>query len=106
MGAARICSMDGPKDRDVPAMYLIVGTRRIVPTAVHPVAGGVEVALRGDALVSLLDATFGRAGCGAASIEVSGGGLDRRPMDVAAIVMTGADARVTLLCAGPPRPLN
>ncbi|MBE2276043.1 MAG: hypothetical protein IAE87_07070 [Rhodobacteraceae bacterium] len=87
-------------------MYLIVGTRRIVPTAIHPVAGGVEVALRGEALVSLLDATFRQAGQGAGSIEVSGGDMDRRPMDVAAIEMTGADARVTLLCAGPPRPLN
>ncbi|MBT9244956.1 hypothetical protein KM031_01910 [Gemmobacter fulvus] len=82
-------------------MELIVGARRITPSAIHRIAGGVTATLRGDALISLLDATFHGAG----TIELSGGDLDRRPMDVAAIEMTGGETIVTLLCGGPAKPL-
>lgn len=83
-------------------MELIIGTRRIIPAAIHRVAGGVEAVLKGDALLSLLDAAFH----GTCSIEVLGGGLDRRPMDVASICMQGADTRVTLICNGSAPALN
>ncbi|SEN36622.1 hypothetical protein SAMN04488103_104299 [Gemmobacter aquatilis] len=82
-------------------MELIVGAKRITPSAIHRIAGGVEATLRGEALISLLDATFHGAG----SIEVHGGDLDRRPLDVAAIEMTGGDTRVTLVYAGPAKTL-
>lgn len=82
-------------------MDLIVGTRRITPAAIQRIDGGVEAILKGEALLSVLDAGFRGLG----TIEVMGAGLDRRPMDVAAIEMTGGDTRVTLLCAGPARAL-
>ncbi|MFC3568731.1 hypothetical protein [Paracoccus sp. TOH] len=77
-------------------MELLVGVRRIIPAAIHPIPGGVEAELRGDAVLSLLDAAFHGAG----RVELLGGGLDRRPMDVAGIEMRGASTLVTLLCAG------
>lgn len=83
-------------------MDLIVGAMRITPTAIRRTGDGVEATLQGAALVSLLDATFHGAG----TIEICGGDLDRRPMDVAAIEMSGRDTRVTLVCAGPARVLN
>lgn len=78
-------------------MELIIGTKRIIPEAISRIAGGVEAILKGDALMSLLDATFHGLG----TIEISGGDLDRRPMDVASIRMQGADTMVTLVCTGP-----
>lgn len=39
-------------------MELIVGTRRITPAAIHPIPGGVEAELRGDAVLPLLDEAF------------------------------------------------
>lgn len=78
-------------------MELIIGTRRIIPTAIHRITGGVEAVLQGEALRSLLDAAFHGAG----SIELLGGDLDRRPVDVASIRMQGSDTRVTLICTGP-----
>lgn len=82
-------------------MDLIVGTRRITPSAIERIDGGVEATLRGEALIRVLDAGFRGLG----TIEVLGAGLDRRPMDVAAVEMTGGETRVTLLCAGPARAL-
>jgi hypothetical protein len=82
-------------------MELIIGARRITPSAIHRIKGGVTATLRGEALISVLDATFHGAG----SIEVIGAGLDRRPMDVTAIEMKGADTQVTLVCSGPARAL-
>ncbi|MFC7705073.1 hypothetical protein ACFQXB_12780 [Plastorhodobacter daqingensis] len=82
-------------------MELLVGARRITPSAIRRIAGGVTATLRGDALISLLDATFHGKG----SVEVIGGDLDRRPMDVAAIEMSGGDTTVTLICSGPARTL-
>ena len=58
--------------------------------------------MRGDAVLSLLDATFHGAG----SIEVLGGALHRRAMDVAGIEMRGASTLVTLICAGEAARLN
>ncbi|MGA0538974.1 hypothetical protein [Neotabrizicola sp. VNH66] len=78
-------------------MELIVGNRRITPSAIQPVSGGVEARLKGEALLRLLDASFHGQG----TIEVIGGGLDRRPMEVADIRMTGADTTVRLRCTGP-----
>lgn len=60
-------------------MELIVGTRRITPAAIHPIPGGVEAELRGDAVLPLLDEAFQGGG----RVEMLGGGMDRRPMDVA-----------------------
>lgn len=82
-------------------MELIVGTDRIA-AHLHPIAGGVIATLRGEALKALLDATFHGQG----SIEIMGGELDRRPMSVAAIEMSGHDTTVTLVCAGPRRDLH
>ena len=84
------------------AMELIVGTRRIVPESMQPIPGGIEAEVRGDAVLSLLDATFHGAG----SIEVLGGALHRRAMDVAGIEMRGASTLVTLICAGEAARLN
>ena len=83
-------------------MELIVGTRRITPEHMQEVPGGVRAELRGDAVLSLLDATFHGAG----SIEVLGGALHRRAMDVAGIEMRGASTLVTLICAGEAARLN
>ena len=63
---------------------------------------GVEAQLAGEALLSVLEATFH----GGATIEVLGGDLDRRPMDVAEIRMEGASTTVTLLCSGAALRLN
>lgn len=82
-------------------MQLIIGNRHVIPEAIHRIAGGVQAVLKGEGLRALLDATFHGTG----SIEVLGGDLDRRPMDVAAIEMTGGDTRVTLICTGSARPL-
>jgi len=78
-------------------MQLIIGNRHVVPRSIQRIAGGVEAVLAGEALLALLEATFHGGG----SIEVLGGDLDRRPMDVAAIRMTGGATCVTLVCAGP-----
>ncbi|MCW1920176.1 hypothetical protein NX862_15560 [Rhodobacter sp. KR11] len=83
-------------------MDIIIGTDRITPQAIHPFAGGVIATLRGEALKAVLDATFRGKG----SIEMSGGDLDRRPMSVTAIEMSGQDTTVTLVCAGPRRDLH
>jgi len=81
---------------------LIVGNKRVIPTAMTPIPGGVEAQLAGEALLSVLEATFH----GGATIEVLGGDLDRRPMDVAEIRMEGASTTVTLLCSGAALRLN
>ena len=83
-------------------MDLIIGTRRITPDAITRTAEGVEAVLHGEALLRLLDAAFHGAG----SIEVSGGDLDRRPMEVTGIAMRGRDTCVTLACAGRALRLN
>ncbi|PCD77285.1 hypothetical protein [Pseudothioclava arenosa] len=72
-------------------MELIVGNKRVVPEALHRIAGGVEVELAGEALTSLLDATFGGGG----SIELWG---EHGPeaLDVADIRMVGRATTVTL----------
>ncbi|KRW94558.1 hypothetical protein O4J55_05160 [Paracoccus sp. PXZ] len=77
-------------------MELIVGNRRITAAAIHPIPGGIEAELRGEAVLPLLDEAFQGTG----RIEILGGGMDRRPMDVAGIEMRGASTLVTLLCAG------
>lgn len=82
-------------------MELIIGARRITPSAIHRIKGGVTATLRGEALMSLLNASFHGTG----SIEMLGGDLDRHPMEVTSIEMTGADTTVTLLCAGPAKTL-
>jgi len=81
---------------------LIVGNKRIVPMATRRIAGGIEAELAGEALTSVLDATFG----GGVSIEVLGGDLDRCPMDVADIRMHGAATTVTFLSAAQALRLN
>ncbi|VDC33352.1 hypothetical protein [Pseudogemmobacter humi] len=78
-------------------MDLIIGNRHVSPASIRRVAGGVEAVLKGEALISLLDAAFHGAG----TIHVLGGDLDRRPMDLTGIDMTGGETRVTLTCAGP-----
>ena len=83
-------------------MELIVGARRITPDRVRPIPGGVEAELRGDAVLSLLDAAFHGGG----RIEILGGALNRRPVDVAGIEMRGASTRVTLICTGEALALN
>ncbi|WP_313352890.1 hypothetical protein [Paracoccus sp. (in: a-proteobacteria)] len=83
-------------------MELIVGIRRITPTAVHAIPGGIEAELRGEAVLSLLDEAFRGAG----RVEVLGGDMDRRLMDVAGIEMRGASTLVTLLCAGTAAQLH
>ncbi|MDV7269520.1 hypothetical protein RYZ20_01245 [Thioclava sp. A2] len=82
-------------------MELIVGNKRVQPMAMQRIPGGIEAELAGEALASVIDATFGGA-----SIEVWGGDLDRRPLDVTDIRMQGASTTVTLLCAGEPVRLN
>lgn len=77
-------------------MHLLIGTDRI-PAQLEPIAGGVVATLRGAALMAVLDATFRGEG----AIEMSGGVLDRRPLSVAAIEMSGGETQVTLVCAGP-----
>ena len=77
-------------------MQLLIGTDA-VPADLHPIAGGVIATLRGEALMAVLDATFRGQG----AIEIVGGALDRRPLTVAAIEMSGGATAVTLVCAGP-----
>lgn len=83
-------------------MELLVGARRITPERVQAVPGGIKAELRGEAVLRLLDATFHGTG----SIEILGGALNRRPVDVAGIEMRGASTLVTLLCAGEAAQLN
>ncbi|PTX53384.1 hypothetical protein IQ03_00297 [Gemmobacter caeni] len=78
-------------------MQLIIGNRQVNPLRMKAVAGGVEAVLQGGAMLSLLDAAFHGAG----TIEVYGGTLDRRPLELARIEMRGAETCVTLLCRGP-----
>lgn len=78
-------------------LELIIGNRHVKPTEIHRIDGGVEAILQGDALRSLLDVTFHGAG----TIEILGGGLDRRPLEVRDIAMHGATTKVTLICTGP-----
>ncbi|WP_149142924.1 hypothetical protein [Gemmobacter caeruleus] len=78
-------------------MQLIIGDRRVEPGSITRIAGGVEAVLKGEALLRLLDAAFHGMG----TIEVLGGDLDRRPMDVTSIRMKGAETCVTLIAAGP-----
>lgn len=82
-------------------MELIVGNKRVAAMAMQRIPGGVEAQLAGEALTSVIDATFGGT-----SIEVLGGDLDRRPLDVTDIRMQGACTTVTLLCAGEAMRLN
>ena len=78
-------------------MELIIGNQHVTPSAIHMIEGGVEAELRGDALRSLLDATYH----GRCTIEVLGGELHRRPLEVVDIAMSGATTRVRLRCSGP-----
>ncbi len=78
-------------------MQLIVGSHRIIPDAIHRIQGGVEAVLQGAALLRVLDAAFHGAG----SIEVFGGDLDRRPLDLVAIDMQGGTTKITLISNGP-----
>lgn len=87
---------------DVAGVELIVGARRVTPQAVRPVAGGIEVELRGPALLAVLDASFQ----GQDSIEVLGGRWHRHRAQVSAISMQGASSRVLLTCAERCQPLN
>lgn len=77
-------------------MELIVGTRQITPDAMTRTPEGVEAVLHGAALLSLLDAAFHGAG----TIEVLGGDLGRRRMEVTGIDMHGGKTRVTMACVG------
>lgn len=83
-------------------MTLIIGTRRITPIAMTRTPDGIEAVLRGPAVLSLLDAAFHGAG----TIEVLGGDLDRRPLQVTGIEMSGQDTRVSLACTGPASRLS
>lgn len=77
-------------------MDLIIGARHITPDAITRTPEGVEAVLHGAALLTLLDAAFHGAG----TIEVLGGDLDRRRMEVTGIDMQGGETRVTLACIG------
>ncbi|MBN2741569.1 MAG: hypothetical protein JXR35_11765 [Rhodobacteraceae bacterium] len=77
-------------------MELIVGNKRVTPEALREIPGGIEADLTGEALTSLIDATFR----GYASIEMLGGDLDRQRMDVIDIRMAGDATTVTLRCHG------
>ena len=83
-------------------MNLIIGSRHITPDAITRTATGVEAVLHGAALVSLLDAAFHGAG----TIEILGGDLDRRRMEVTGIEMHGRQTRVTLAAVGAGQRLN
>ncbi len=82
-------------------MNLIIGSQHITPLAITRTATGVEAVLQGAAVLCLLDAAFHGAG----TIEILGGDLDRRRMEVAGIEMSGRDTTVTLVCAGPAQRL-
>ncbi len=73
-------------------MELIVGNRKVIPRVLRRVPGGVEAELAGEALTSLLDATFGGG-----SIEILGGELDHHALDVTDIRMAGRSTTVTLM---------
>ena len=64
-------------------MELIVGNKRVTVQALRRIPGGIEAQLVGEALTSVLDATFR----GGASIEVIGGDLDHHALDVTDIRM-------------------
>lgn len=81
---------------------ILVGARRITPERMLAIPGGVKAELRGDAVLRLLDATCP----GGPSVEILGGALNRRPVDIAGIEMRGASTLVTLLCAGEAAALN
>lgn len=83
-------------------MNLIIGTQHIIPSAITRTPDGVEAVLHGEALLSLLDAAFHGAG----TIEILGGDLDRRRMEVAGIEMSGRETTVTLVCAALAPRLN
>lgn len=83
-------------------MNLIIGARHIVPDTITRTEQGVEAVLHGPALLSLLDAAFHGAG----SIEVLGGDLDRRRMEVTGIDMRGGQTCVTLSCIGTAARVN
>ncbi len=83
-------------------MNLIIGTQHIIPSAITRTAHGVEAVLQGAALLSLLDAAFHGTG----TIEILGGDLDRRRMEVAGIAMSGRETTVTLVCAAAAPRLN
>ena len=84
------------EDRRTPQVELIVGNKRIAAKALRRIPGGVVAQLAGDALTSVLDATFR----GGASIELLGGDLDHHTLDVTDIRMAGASTTVTLLTSG------
>ena len=81
---------------------LIIGNKRIRPTTITPVEGGLEAVLQGEALVSVLDATFLGSGC----IEASGGEMDRCRLEVSAIEMLGGSTRITLVPSSAPARLH
>jgi len=74
---------------------LIVGNKRVAAQTLRRIPGGIEAKLAGEALTSVLDATFGGV-----SIEVLGGDLDHHALDVTDIRMAGASTTVTMLSAG------
>lgn len=78
------------------SVELIVGNKRVTAQALRRIPGGIEAQLVGEALTSVLDATFR----GGASIEVIGGDLDHHALDVTDIRMAGASTTVTLLSGG------
>ncbi len=77
-------------------MELIIGNTRVLAAELELIEGGMVAKLSGDALKSVLNATFG----GQASVEVWGEGLGARPMSVAEIEMHGASSTVTLMQSG------
>jgi hypothetical protein len=77
-------------------VQLVIGARHITPHTIRRIAGGVEAVLKGDALRALLDSAFHGRG----TIEILGGDLHRRRVEVTGIEMSGSDTRVTLICQG------
>ena len=77
-------------------MQLLIGKDAITPQSIHRIAGGVQAVLKGEGLLRVLDAAME----GGPGIELLGGDLDRRPLQVAAIRMAGRDTHVTLICCG------
>ena len=75
-------------------VHLIIGTQTL-PAHLRPIPGGYEAVLAGEALKRLIDATFRGA-----PIEVLGGGLPVRGLDVTDIRMGGATTTVTLMRSG------
>jgi hypothetical protein len=94
IGAIGIQGGAGKGQHRKPKMELIVDNKRVASQSLHRVAHGVEAFLTGEALLRVLDATFHGTG----AIEIHGGDLDRRTMEVLGIEMQGAATRVTLIC--------